>query len=75
MYFYDWTRIANPGSRFENYVACELKAITELWTDAGVKETILQLRKNMPENMPLLIKLNTFDHTPRPGITPEMAVK
>jgi len=39
-----------------------------------LKKTILQVRKNMPENMPLLIKLNTFDHTPRPGITPEMAV-
>jgi len=39
-----------------------------------LKETILQVRKNMPENMLLLIKLNTFDHTPRPGITPEIAV-
>jgi len=39
-----------------------------------LKNTILQVRKNIPENMPLLIKLNTFDHTPEPGITPEMAV-
>jgi 2,4-dienoyl-CoA reductase-like NADH-dependent reductase (Old Yellow Enzyme family) len=38
-----------------------------------LKETILQVRKNMPEKMPLLIKLNTFDHTPKPGITPELA--
>ena len=39
-----------------------------------LKETIFQVRKNMPEKMPLLIKLNTFDHTPRPGIIPEIAV-
>jgi 2,4-dienoyl-CoA reductase-like NADH-dependent reductase (Old Yellow Enzyme family) len=38
-----------------------------------LKETILQVRKNIPDRMPLLIKLNTFDHTPKPGITPELA--
>jgi len=38
-----------------------------------LREIILQVRKNMPETMPLLIKLNTFDHTPKPGITPELA--
>jgi len=35
-YFYDWTRANNPASRFENYVAVELKTQIELWTDAGI---------------------------------------
>jgi len=46
VYFYDWTRISNIGSRFENYVACELKAITELWTDAGLGNYSLYYVKN-----------------------------
>ena len=35
VYFFDWTRIDNHGVRFENYVACELKTLTALWSDAG----------------------------------------
>ena len=35
VYFYDWTRIDDPGTRFENYVALELKALTDFWTDIG----------------------------------------
>ncbi|MBC8461482.1 MAG: ATP-binding protein [Deltaproteobacteria bacterium] len=34
-YLYDWTRIKNRGARFENYVACELKALLALWGDAS----------------------------------------
>jgi len=34
-YLYDWTRIKNKGPRFENYVACELKALVTLWGDAS----------------------------------------
>ena len=32
-YLYDWTRIENPGARFENYVACELNARVGWWSD------------------------------------------
>jgi len=35
-YFYDWSRVNDPAGQFENYVAVELKAILELWTDAGI---------------------------------------
>jgi predicted AAA+ superfamily ATPase len=28
-YFYDWTRAGSPASRFENYIAVELKSRTE----------------------------------------------
>lgn len=34
-YFYDWTKAATAGSRFENYVACELLALVHLWSDSG----------------------------------------
>jgi predicted AAA+ superfamily ATPase len=35
VYFYDWTKAATPASQFENYVAMELKALTDIWTDSG----------------------------------------
>ena len=35
-YFYDWTRCADAGSRFENYVAMELKTMVELWNGSGI---------------------------------------
>lgn len=40
-----------------------------------LREIFLRTRKAMPEGMPLLVKLNTHDHTPREGITPPLAVK
>ncbi len=33
-YLYDWSRVKEPGNRFENYVAVELKAQLSLWNDA-----------------------------------------
>lgn len=32
VYFFDWTNVADPAKRFENYVAVELKNRVELWT-------------------------------------------
>ena len=40
-----------------------------------LKEIILESKKEMPEEMPLLVKLNTNDYTPREGITPDLAKK
>jgi 2,4-dienoyl-CoA reductase-like NADH-dependent reductase (Old Yellow Enzyme family) len=40
-----------------------------------LEEVIHAIRKEIPEEMPLLIKLNTNDFTPKEGITPELAVK
>ncbi len=34
-YFYDWTRAANEASRFENYIAVELKSRINIWEDSG----------------------------------------
>ena len=40
-----------------------------------LKEVFLKTKKVMPDDMPLLIKLNTNDYTPKEGITPQLAAK
>lgn len=37
-YFFDWGRCRTEAARFENYVAVELKAMTELWHDQGLAD-------------------------------------
>jgi 2,4-dienoyl-CoA reductase-like NADH-dependent reductase (Old Yellow Enzyme family) len=39
-----------------------------------LKEIILEVRKALPKGMPVLVKLNTHDHTPHEGITPSLSV-
>ncbi len=39
-----------------------------------LKEVILEVRKALPQGMPVLVKLNTHDYTPHEGITPFLAV-
>ncbi|MBI5300316.1 MAG: ATP-binding protein [Deltaproteobacteria bacterium] len=34
-YFFDWTRVENDASRFENYIACELFSFCSFLKDAG----------------------------------------
>jgi len=38
-----------------------------------LKEVIRESRKKMPEGMPLIVKLNTNDYTPKNGLNPNMA--
>jgi len=38
-----------------------------------LKEIIIEIKKELPEKMLLLVKLNTNDYTPREGITPLLA--
>lgn len=40
-----------------------------------LKEVIIASRNNIPEGMPILIKLSTNDFTPKEGVTPTLAVK
>lgn len=40
-----------------------------------VKEVIRETRKVLPDTMPILIKINTNDFTPKEGVTPEVAKK
>lgn len=37
-YFFDWGRCRVPAKRFENYIAVELKALTDLWHDRGIAD-------------------------------------
>jgi 2,4-dienoyl-CoA reductase-like NADH-dependent reductase (Old Yellow Enzyme family) len=39
-----------------------------------LKEILLEVRKTIPQGMPVLIKLNTNDYTQHEGITPSLAV-
>ena len=40
-----------------------------------LKEIINEVRKNLTPKMILLVKLNSHDHTPQEGITPDLAVQ
>ena len=46
VYLYDWGSIEEPAARFENMVALELLARTELWTDSGGDEWRLAFVRN-----------------------------
>ncbi len=38
-----------------------------------LRRVILEMRRRLPKGMPILVKLNTRDHTPQQGITPTLA--
>jgi len=40
-----------------------------------MKSVIVAVKKEMPDWMPLLVKMNAVDYTPGPGITPEIAAR
>jgi 2,4-dienoyl-CoA reductase-like NADH-dependent reductase (Old Yellow Enzyme family) len=40
-----------------------------------LKEIVLEIKKRIPDNMSILVKLNTQDYTPKEGITPDLAKK
>jgi len=54
---------------------------TDSWggSDKGrfrfLKETVRAVKDAVPKGTPVLIKLNTHDHTPQVGVTPSLAVK
>ena len=55
-YLYDWTRINNEGSRFENYVACELKSLLSLWKDASGEDfSLFYIRNKQKQETDFLI--------------------
>jgi 2,4-dienoyl-CoA reductase-like NADH-dependent reductase (Old Yellow Enzyme family) len=39
-----------------------------------LKEIIIEVRKAIPDGVPLLVKMNTHDHTPKEGMTLSLAV-
>jgi len=40
-----------------------------------LKEIILETQRVIPEDLPILVKLNSHDYTPKTGITPSLAAK
>jgi 2,4-dienoyl-CoA reductase-like NADH-dependent reductase (Old Yellow Enzyme family) len=38
-----------------------------------VKEVVASVRSNLPDGMPIIMKLNAVDYTPKEGVTPELA--
>ncbi len=38
-----------------------------------LKQILLEIKKHVPDNFMILVKLNTHDHTPKAGITPDLA--
>lgn len=58
-YLYDWSRIADPGARFENYVACEIKTRLMLWSDAsGDQYGLFYVRNKQKQETDFLITQN-----------------
>ncbi len=58
-YLYDWTRARDPGKRFENYVAVELKTLLSLWMDSsGEKYSLFYIRNKQKQETDFLITQN-----------------
>jgi predicted AAA+ superfamily ATPase len=58
-YFYDWSRIKDPGAVFENYVACEIKARCLLWTDmTGDTYDLYYMRNKQKQEIDFLMVKN-----------------
>jgi 2,4-dienoyl-CoA reductase-like NADH-dependent reductase (Old Yellow Enzyme family) len=39
-----------------------------------LKEVVIEVRKKVPKTLPILVKLNTNDYTPKEGVTPSLAM-
>ncbi|MBU4343099.1 MAG: ATP-binding protein [Candidatus Omnitrophica bacterium] len=58
-YLYDWSQIQDPGKRFENYVAVELKTQISLWNDAlGENYSLFYIRNKEKKEIDFLITHN-----------------
>jgi hypothetical protein len=58
-YFFDWGRCTDPAKRFENYVGCELKALTDLWHDKGIGDfSLMYVRSRDGKETDFLVTRN-----------------
>lgn len=59
VYLYDWSTIQNPGSRFENMVACHLLKLIDFFNDTGVADMeLFYLRNKEKFEVDFLVTLN-----------------
>jgi predicted AAA+ superfamily ATPase len=55
-YLFDWARIKDTGKRFEDFVACQLKAMVSLWADAsGTPFDLFYVRNKQKQETDFLI--------------------
>jgi len=55
-YLYDWSKVEDPGARFENYVACELRSNISLWNDLlGESYALFYIRDKEKREVDFLI--------------------
>ena len=54
-YLFDWTHIKDPGARFENFVALELKALVDLLVDRGADFSLFYIRSKDGKESDFLI--------------------
>lgn len=55
-YLFDWTKIQDPGARFEDFTACQLKTETSLWADgSGVNYDMHYIRNKQKQETDFLI--------------------
>ncbi len=72
---------AAHGYLINEFLSPFFNSRTDSWGGTGtnrfrfLKEIVLEIQKNVPEGMPVLVKLSTNDHTPKEGITPGLSVK
>jgi len=56
IYLYDWTRVKDPGRRFENYVAVELVSRLDFWTQISESNyTLFYIRNKEKQETDFLI--------------------
>lgn len=59
LYFYDWTRLADEGARFENFIAMQLKTFCEFVNDGGwAKLELYYVRDKQGHEVDFLITSN-----------------
>lgn len=58
-YLYDWSKINDPGARFENFVACELNSNISMWNDlTGENYCLFYIRNKQKQETDFLIVKN-----------------
>jgi predicted AAA+ superfamily ATPase len=55
-YLFDWAGVKDPGKRYEDLVACQLKAMLSLWSDAsGIPFDLFYVRNRQKQETDFLI--------------------